>query len=1376
MLESTQEGIKHSGTFRSNILTSIQHCSEHMSVDTTYQHARKRMLPFERTLDGRSVAGGGEIRKKQVILGRLNKWSSVSTNILFYTQHWPSLCLNLFGLDIASSVWIYSHEAIPRSVMPEFPPQISWISRGEASEVVARRNCDWIVLQGSACFIEEALSQVLAARRSSARVMCLVPSQRLRHKALLTKTLKKWYRIKHSDIGGVSSSQWLIGVSFVPQASCQSLPGKEWIRQLSTFGLARKFKDILKGTGGGIPVPAPMKPLPELVQLSTVREEMFIVPSYKSYSGWVKRELDFMELGSVFDASELTLKAMADDMEARTVFAMDSPPLKICHAMKVLLLSVMSSTPANPSSREAAPSRMLSPGSSSLVTPSSALAQIPNQSQDNGEEMNLLRRMDLSQDPHDAAAAYLLSYGDKAAKGEDARIPTELWDGHLFRHYFPTLAYEFNIHGKALQVLREKLMMRLMLRSSIQSFVRYLGESYGNDWLSFYLDNRKLHLGKFQQKKRKWTNIGEVGDGKKFHSLANDMTRGFESLTRLAGSSWWEWTAGSTLLFWRWPREIRKAARDGCEIFVRQKLPRWTRTQRLPKEQYMIEKMTKKFLKVRNKGYVAEGTVLSMINCFAVEKGDSDIRLVYDGTKSGLNECVWAPNFFLPSVDSMLMNMDVHTWCADLDLAEMFLNYPLHKNIVPYTGVDYTAILKSETSVWLRWQRMFMGFTPSPYVTGKLFGWTIDVIMGDRWDMKNPFRWDSIAENLPGMTTYVPSKPRLCRLSGENIAAALEAYVDDLRLLGCSELQCHAATSRSAKILQYLGQQNATRKYRPPHVKPGPWCGSFVAVRDDAVWVYTSQEKWEKAKSFISELHELLQKEEANLNTLIDYKFLERGRGFMIYFCRTYTSFVPYLKGLHLTMDSWRPGRDHDGWKEKKKLDRSELTKEELMEEMDLGRSGLENREPQDPLTMAQVRSRGNKEQAEHPNELQPANRLKHDVTAFMQLLSQDQAPWRFVRGGSVAVAHYGFGDASKSGFGSSISDAAGELWYRLGIWGTDESDQSSNYRELANLVQTLREYQVTRSLKGIELFLFTDNITAEAAFFKGSSKSRKLFELVLELRQLEITAACKINFIHVSGTRMIAQGTDGLSRGDLNEGVMKGDQLSSFIPLHLSALARQPDLRAWILSFVIPSNPREEIIFLDYEGWFERAHDIVGGEKNGDGVWMPRYTTSTYVWTPPPAATQIAVEQLRRARLKREASTHVVVVPRLMSPEWRKQLFKVADLCIELPFDKIWTKAEQHEPLTLAVVFPFLSHSPWQLKRTPAFLALGNVLRSLWKEGTISSGTLLHKLFCIQRGLSDLSPRLVRRMLQGPGQFGFLRTPGTERGESCVEEKGGRE
>jgi hypothetical protein len=29
----------------------------------------------------------------------------------------------------------------------------------------------------------------------------------------------------------------------------------------------------------------------------------------------------------------------------------------------------------------------------------------------------------------------------------------------------------------------------------------------------------------------------------------------------------------------------------------------------------------------------------------------------------------------------------------------------------------------------------------------------------------------------------------------------------------------------------------------------------------------------------------------------------------------TYPSMVPYLKGIHQTLDSWRPHRDKDGWK-----------------------------------------------------------------------------------------------------------------------------------------------------------------------------------------------------------------------------------------------------------------------------------------------------------------------------------------------------------------------------------------------------------------------------------------------------------------------------
>ena len=1326
-------------------------------MDVCHTHARKRTLGELISLDREFVKEGERGRKKQVVHGSLDTWTSVAINILFYTQQWPTLCLNLFGLAPASVVWVYSPATVPQSLVPSLPSDIKWVSRTTAAEVSSRDECHWIILQGSCQFVEEALAKELKSRVTTAWVLCVIPSQRIKRASLLKTSFHKWYRLKHAEIGGVSSSQWLIGLGYPKSTSVGTLPGREWITNISTFGLARRFGDVLKCSEGGEPVVTPTKPLPGLVHLAAVRSKQFVVPSFKSYSGWATRKLSFLELGSIFDFSELTLKVMEEAGEARSIFSEHAPPLKVCHAIKVLVLAVMTNLQPTPDQ----------------TTPRQVPSDIPKVTSHREKDFGLLQNILPVQDPQDAAAIYLQEYGDKAAKGEDARIPTELWDGHLFRHYFPSLKYEFAVHGKALVILREKFMFRLLLQTTTRSFTRYLIMKYGRTWLAFYLDNRRLYLAKgCRKRKRGSERVGDVCESKKFHNLAKDMSQGFEALTRMAKSSWWEWKGGSSLLFWRWPREIREAARDGYPICIRKKLPRWIRTQRLPREIHIVRKIKEKFVKVLDKGYVAEGPVRSMINCFPVEKGDDDIRLVYDGTKSGLNECVWAPNFFLPSVDSMLMNINISTWCADLDLTEMFLNYDLHKELRPYAGVDYTAVMGSETTLWLQWRRMFMGFTPSPYVTGKLFGWTIDVILGDRWDRNNPFRWESIRMNLPGMLTYDPREPRACKMFESNIAAALEAYVDDLRLLGWSELHCHAATSRAAKLLQYLGQQNATRKYRPPHTKPGPWCGSFVALKDSCVWVYTSQEKWNKAKRFIIELHNILATP-GDVEAVIDYKFLERGRGFMIYFCRTYTSFVPYLKGMHLTMDSWREGRDKDGWKMKMGKESQTEEEEEPSSALEEELGNLLNREPLDPITLDQVKRTVKVDQSDHPEDLRPATRLKQDVEAFKALLSQDQAPWRFVRGGRLGVAHYGFGDASKSGFGSSIGDSDGKLWFRLGIWGSDESNESSNFRELANLVQTLQEYNVSQSLKGIELILFTDNVTAEAAFFRGSSKSRKLFELVLELRQLEVRASCKINFIHVAGTRMIAQGTDGLSRGDLNEGVMKGDQLSTFIPLHLSALERQENLKEWIKSFVTPAHPREEIIFLDAEGWFERAHDIVGGEENGDGVWVPNYISATYIWTPPPAAAQIAIEQLRRARLKREASTHVVIIPRLMTPEWRKQLFKVSDLCIELPFGEYWNKDLQHEPLTFAVVFPFLSHSPWQLKRSQTFLALGNVLRRMWKDSEIPTGSLLHQLFCIQRRLPNLSPGLVRKMLQGPGEFGLLHPQGTERGESGVEEEG---
>ena len=48
---------------------------------------------------------------------------------------------------------------------------------------------------------------------------------------------------------------------------------------------------------------------------------------------------------------------------------------------------------------------------------------------------------------------------------------------------------------------------------------------------------------------------------------------------------------------------------------------------------------------------------------------------------------------------------------------------------------------------------------------------------------------------------------------------------------------------------------------------------------------------------------------------LLDYKQLERDRGFLAYLSRVNRNMCPWLKGVHQTFDSWRVGRDNNSWK-----------------------------------------------------------------------------------------------------------------------------------------------------------------------------------------------------------------------------------------------------------------------------------------------------------------------------------------------------------------------------------------------------------------------------------------------------------------------------
>ena len=65
--------------------------------------------------------------------------------------------------------------------------------------------------------------------------------------------------------------------------------------------------------------------------------------------------------------------------------------------------------------------------------------------------------------------------------------------------------------------------------------------------------------------------------------------------------------------------------------------------------------------------------------------------MVYNASKSGLNDVVWVPSFGLPTVDSTLRGIDSATSLGDLDLGEMFLNFPVDNKICPYVGLDLSG-------------------------------------------------------------------------------------------------------------------------------------------------------------------------------------------------------------------------------------------------------------------------------------------------------------------------------------------------------------------------------------------------------------------------------------------------------------------------------------------------------------------------------------------------------------------------------------------------------------------------------------------------------------------------------------------------------------
>ena len=131
-----------------------------------------------------------------------------------------------------------------------------------------------------------------------------------------------------------------------------------------------------------------------------------------------------------------------------------------------------------------------------------------------------------------------------------------------------------------------------------------------------------------------------------------------------------------------------------------------------------------------------------------------------------------------------------------------------------------------------------------------------------------------------------------------------------------------------------------------------------------------SEDKWDKMKRLLREMESML---DTSPDALPRHG-LTVIRGFLNYVTQTYHYMIPYLNGMHITIDGWRGNRDPDGWK--------------------LPASKLRQR---DNARSPEERAREMEVEVEIPLVVKAKPRLYTDIAALLALSEADSPPWRLV-------------------------------------------------------------------------------------------------------------------------------------------------------------------------------------------------------------------------------------------------------------------------------------------------------------------------------------------------------------------------------------------
>ena len=219
------------------------------------------------------------------------------------------------------------------------------------------------------------------------------------------------------------------------------------------------------------------------------------------------------------------------------------------------------------------------------------------------------------------------------------------------------------------------------------------------------------------------------------------------------------------------------------------------------------------------------------------------------------------------------------------------------------------------------------------------------------------------------------------------IAYILAIYVDDQIIHTGYERNSWAASHKVAMYKACLGIQDTARNRRTPSQSEGAWEQSTVHTNNTDVGLLVSIDTWENMKSIVLRLQaQVLENPEVDLCT----NSIMSDIGTLGYGNQTYEPLTPHLKGLHLTIDGWRPGRYYDGWKvETARLKPEKVTEAEFF-----------------------------LNSASYLETFKPAKRLLSDLKALVDLMSIEISLTLPVDSSKIQYVKYDIGDASGGGFG----------------------------------------------------------------------------------------------------------------------------------------------------------------------------------------------------------------------------------------------------------------------------------------------------------------------------------------------------------------------